>query len=262
MKKLLCSAMPLLAGIVALGAFAQGANAATITYSQDITDFNYTTNPLPAPLSVTNPAPSSVTGQVYAPGAMGTVTGSVANLYRSPFENISFGTSLNGPPYNIGNSGYGITGWDSLPYSSVQGGGSATYSTIPGSNPAGANTLSILWGSPDSYNTLAFYNASDLLGTITGSPNGTYETGILSGIALEIQTYGHDQMTFTDNGGLFTSVVLSSTTNAFEFADLSSSYVELSRTPLPSTWTMLIAGFIGLGFFAYRGTTKASAAAV
>jgi hypothetical protein len=27
-------------------------------------------------------------------------------------------------------------------------------------------------------------------------------------------------------------------------------------TPLPSTWTMLIAGFVGLGLFAYRGTRK------
>jgi hypothetical protein len=36
--------------------------------------------------------------------------------------------------------------------------------------------------------------------------------------------------------------------------------VSLNATPLPSTWTMLIAGFIGLGFFAYRGTKKGSAA--
>ncbi|MGO8973322.1 MAG: hypothetical protein ACLQNV_07315 [Steroidobacteraceae bacterium] len=33
----------------------------------------------------------------------------------------------------------------------------------------------------------------------------------------------------------------------------------LTATPLPSTWTMLIAGFVGLGFFAYRGTKKVSA---
>ena len=31
-------------------------------------------------------------------------------------------------------------------------------------------------------------------------------------------------------------------------------------TPLPSTWTMLIAGFLGLGFFASRGSTKNGAA--
>jgi hypothetical protein len=30
-------------------------------------------------------------------------------------------------------------------------------------------------------------------------------------------------------------------------------------TPVPSTWTMLIAGFVGLGFFAYHGTKNRSA---
>jgi len=32
-----------------------------------------------------------------------------------------------------------------------------------------------------------------------------------------------------------------------------------AATPLPSTWTMLIAGFLGLGFFAYRGSKKSAA---
>jgi hypothetical protein len=36
--------------------------------------------------------------------------------------------------------------------------------------------------------------------------------------------------------------------------------VGFAATPLPSTWTMLIAGFVGLGFFAYRGTKKNSTA--
>jgi hypothetical protein len=30
-------------------------------------------------------------------------------------------------------------------------------------------------------------------------------------------------------------------------------------TPLPSTWIMLLSGFVGLGFFAYRGTKKNTA---
>jgi hypothetical protein len=33
-------------------------------------------------------------------------------------------------------------------------------------------------------------------------------------------------------------------------------------TPLPSTWTMLIAGFVGLGFLAYRGKKSTAAAAL
>jgi hypothetical protein len=36
--------------------------------------------------------------------------------------------------------------------------------------------------------------------------------------------------------------------------------ISITATPLPSTWTMLIAGFVGLGFFAYRGTKKGSPA--
>jgi len=36
--------------------------------------------------------------------------------------------------------------------------------------------------------------------------------------------------------------------------------VSVNATPLPSTWTMLIAGFAGLGFFAYRGSKNRSAA--
>jgi hypothetical protein len=39
-------------------------------------------------------------------------------------------------------------------------------------------------------------------------------------------------------------------------------YGTLTATPLPSTWTMLIAGFLGLGFFAYRGSKKNAAALV
>jgi hypothetical protein len=35
-----------------------------------------------------------------------------------------------------------------------------------------------------------------------------------------------------------------------------------ATTPLPSTWLMLIAGLLGLGYFAYRGTQKNSAALV
>jgi hypothetical protein len=38
--------------------------------------------------------------------------------------------------------------------------------------------------------------------------------------------------------------------------------VSLSATPLPSTWMMLIAGFMGFGYLAYRGTQKNSAAFV
>jgi hypothetical protein len=43
---------------------------------------------------------------------------------------------------------------------------------------------------------------------------------------------------------------------AFTYVD----NVSLAATPLPPTWTMLIAGFAGLGFFAFRGSKKNAAA--
>jgi hypothetical protein len=44
-------------------------------------------------------------------------------------------------------------------------------------------------------------------------------------------------------------------TEKFNIADYS-----LTPTPIPSTWLMLLSGFVGLGYFAYRGTKKRSAA--
>ena len=35
--------------------------------------------------------------------------------------------------------------------------------------------------------------------------------------------------------------------------------IELTSTPLPSTWTMLIAGFVGFSFLGYRGSKKRNA---
>jgi choice-of-anchor C domain-containing protein len=36
--------------------------------------------------------------------------------------------------------------------------------------------------------------------------------------------------------------------------------ISVSQTPLPSTWLMLLSGFVGLGFLAFRGTKKGAVA--
>ena len=45
------------------------------------------------------------------------------------------------------------------------------------------------------------------------------------------------------------------------FTDINglSGVLTVTATPLPSAWTMLIAGFVGLGFLAYRGAKKNTA---
>jgi hypothetical protein len=45
----------------------------------------------------------------------------------------------------------------------------------------------------------------------------------------------------------------------FDMADMDnglSGVLTVTATPLPAAWTMLIAGFVGLGFLAYRGAKK------
>jgi hypothetical protein len=50
------------------------------------------------------------------------------------------------------------------------------------------------------------------------------------------------------------------TTSSPEFTMMASiGYDPVTATPLPPTWTMLIAGFAGVGFFACRGTRKRTA---
>jgi len=243
----------LVASFAALVAFENVARADTISYVQDPADFTT------LPLSSTNPTPSSTSGTVYAPGALGTVFGSIAGVYRSPFENVSIGS------ISTDGSGHALPGYNSsaLSYTSVEGCGtcSATYS-----DPSGTHTLSFLWGSPDSYNTLTFLDQNgNAIGSITGTGATAGPTSFnpLDGL-ITPQTYGHDQVTFTDSG-LFYAVVLSSTTNAFEFADLSLdgriSNDLGNTTPLPGALPLFASGLGVMGLIARRRKRRTAALA-
>jgi hypothetical protein len=221
--KLQSYAAVLAASVMALCAFSHDAKAGSVIIaSQNDSDF------VQLPGSSFNPLPSLTSGTVFLPEF-----GSVTDVYRSPFENAGPG---NGGVFDSSNGGYQQPGFENLPYTSIEAGASATYSFA-----APVTGLSLLWGSPDSYNSITFFL-------------GATNEGSISGSALDIQTYGHDQVSLTLGGQAFNSVFLSSgSSNAFEFADL-------QATPLPSTWTMLIAGILGLGIFAYRGSKKTSLA--
>jgi hypothetical protein len=217
----------LMAGAVALGVFVSQANAAVTINTQDITDFALdpgSSNPLPAtPLgSITFPTLSS-------PG-----------VTRSPFENANQTT---GPGY--GNA-----------YTNIPTGGSGTW------NYSASNNLSILWGSPDSYNNLTFFSGLDGTGSNLGS---------FTGAALAIASVGHDLVTFVAGvGEFFQSVVLSSSGNAFEFTNLVASCEgeqcpAPGTVPLPGALPLMISGMVGvgglLGWRKRRKSTKAQFAA-
>jgi hypothetical protein len=145
------------------------------------------------------------------------VQGSASGLYAAPFLSSSNGT-LFGDPTN---------GPDATTYLTT-GIGTVTL-TMPGQE----TYLGLLWGSVDSYNTLTFYEGSNVIGTVTGSQvmsnpdgdqgvNGTYYVNITS----------------TQS---FDSVVASSTQYAFEFDN-----VAYNAVPEPSSFVLGLAGMAGV----------------
>jgi hypothetical protein len=195
------------------------ASAATVTIeSQNITD--YTTSSLPT--STFNPLWDTALSHHVA-----LRTGSVVDKWRSPFENFS-------------TPGTGVGDWSTLQYTSVQAHGRAVFNVFG----VGATELSLLWGSPDSYNKITFYSGL----------NGTGTKDSITGSQLLIQTYGHDLVTL-DPGFVFLSVVLSSKQNAFEFADLQTIGPGGGiggTTPLPGALVLFGTGLAGAGFLMRR----------
>ena len=221
MKRLVCcTAVALVTGTLAASLFVQNAHALPITFTEDTADFTLATEPT----SSTNPNVTSFTPLVYAPGAAGTITGSSSSNFRSPFENFA-------------TPGTGVGNWASLAYSSVEADASATYTFTT------TNTLSILWGSPDTYNSLEFL--------LSGVPIETF-----TGADLSIQTYGHDLVDFTDTVGLFNEVILTSQANAFEFADLTPGPATSLPTPIPGALPLFATGLGALGMLGWRRKKK------
>jgi hypothetical protein len=102
------------------------------------------------------------------------------------------------------------------------------------------NFFGFLLGSADAFNSFVFR-----LGGIGGSIEGSF-TG-----ANLLSPGNGDQFSPLTNGyvnfaGAFDTVILSSSTNALEIDNIS------SAVPEPATWAMMILGFMGVGFLAYR----------
>ena len=114
--------------------------------------------------------------------------------------------------------------------------------------------LSFLWGSPDTYNRLE----------IT-STTGAYDFTVDSlGFAVTDGNQSFSQyVQFTTSPGksiLSAKFDNSPAQDAFETANFSVgpvSAVLQAAVPEPSTWAMMILGFMGIGFVAYRRSPKA-----
>lgn len=108
------------------------------------------------------------------------------------------------------------------------------------------NYLSFLWGSPDTYNDLK----------IT-STTGTYAftaPGLGFSVSNGDQTFSQYVQFTTGIGETILSAKFTNNPaiNAFEVANFSVA----SAVPEPSTWAMMICGFLGVGFMASRRRNK------
>jgi hypothetical protein len=230
------------AGAIVLFALWGQANALTLSItSQDTSDFTIGT----LPGSSTNPAWVIAQSNLVA-----LQTGQIPNVYRSPFENAA-GTAAQ----HLSDNGFGLGGaagpWSTLQYTSIQAGGKATYNFA-----TPMTTFGFLWGSPDTYNHITFYTGLDATGS-SFSISGTNPP-------INIQTFGHDQILFHTDGGLtFLSVVLTTTQNAFEYANLFAfgpPSHENFPTPLPAALPLFATGLGTLGLFGWRRKQRRSVA--
>jgi hypothetical protein len=103
-------------------------------------------------------------------------------------------------------------------------------------------SISLYWGSIDTYNTLEFMNGMSIIYTITGAmlpPANGNQTASNSNDRINVD--------FGIGGQSLTGLRFTSTGKAFEFDD-----VAIGGVPEPQTWGMLIVGFGLIGVTARR----------
>jgi hypothetical protein len=167
-------------------------------------------------------------------GNAGGTSGGIGVSFTGTGQAVQGTTSEYAEPYVNGNGG---------PFGNPNGPDTSTYLstgigsvklTLPGSE----QYIGLLWGSVDTYNTLSLYNASGLVGTVTGSqviasPDG--DQGVNGTVYVNI-----------NSSVPFTYVVASSSSYAFEFDNVAFNPTPASIVPEPSTSLVAIVGALGI----------------
>jgi hypothetical protein len=172
----------------------------------------------------------------------------------SGLANIAVGTtpSVSAAPLGMTN-----------PYMSVEGGGEeqVVFGTAQ-------TSISIYWGSIDG-NQGGNANLNSFAITVDGFTLDGADLVAMSTVAHpvtgtgdQLSPFGNQLVTIAGLGP-FTTATFSSTNNAFEFSLVpGGGGVRSGGTPEPSTWAMMMLGFAGLGYAAFRRNAKGRALAI
>jgi hypothetical protein len=183
---------------------------------------------------------------------------------------VDFPSNDNGQPPNTYNLGWSFTANSNV---TVIGLGNFFGNTFPQDQQVG------LWDSGGNLLASTFVTNTDaLLGSapwrfaaitpvgliagqtyVVGGQGGADYAGAI-GNAIFAPQISYITDLYTDNGSGVNAPLVEPTITEGVYSGWYGGNIEIAQTPLPSTWTMLIAGFVGFGFLAYRGTKKGSAA--
>jgi hypothetical protein len=191
---------------------------------------------------------------IAAPGAL---TGSVPNEQGGPvnFSAPSSGSFISGTftengisfsPTTPSQGGIVVSGSLSGNWASPAG-YSGNYMAILGGHSETlkfSHTMDIFglyWGSIDTYNSVEFLLKGNQVGAII---KGSDLAAPIAATGNQLGPNSNAYITFSNL--LFDEVILSSSGNSFEFSNVA------AAAPEPATWAMMILGFMGIGFLAYR----------
>ena len=197
-----------------------------------------------------------------APGCISTLWICIpVGIFESGRQFPSFGSAsgVYAAPFLSGNNGNGFgpggtnqpDGQDTTVYVSAGSNAAPTPNAqVEIIFPGIQSYLGLLWGSVDSYNTIAFYNGASLVGTFTGASvlanpsgdqglNGTRYVNIISDAA----------------GTDFNRIVLTSSQFAFEVDNLA--FSPTVPVPEPASIALLGMGLLGLGMVRRRRAPRA-----
>ena len=125
------------------------------------------------------------------------------------------------------------------------------------------SALNVVWGSPNddnplSSNYVSFYSGANggggLLGTVLASDLYSNFSGITN------TTDPGYMISFAP--GQFGSVAFGTGPSDFEFAVVGPSTFSVAGVPEPSTWAMMVLGFAGLGYAAFRRSSRSNISAL